>query len=148
MPDVRVDPETTLVLRRTYAASRERVFDAWLDPKMMHRFIGPEGCTADATVDARVGGAYRIVMHTPDGEMVVRGTYDEIRRPDRIGFSWAWDEDDAALAHTSHVTLEFLAKDGGTELVLTHERLRDAKSRDSHAHGWSSIIENLDAVVR
>lgn len=148
MPDIRVDPETTLVLRRTYPASRERVFDAWLDPKAMRRFMGPEGCTADVTVDARIGGAYHIVMNTPDGEMIVRGKYDEIRRPERIGFSWAWDEDDPALANESHVTLDFNAKDGGTELVLTHDRLRDAKSRDSHAHGWTSIIENLDAVVR
>ena len=67
--------------------------------------------------------------------------------PDRIVFTWAWDEDDPALVNESQVTLEFFERDGKTDLVLTHERLRNAESRDGHTDGWTAILENLDEVL-
>ena len=149
MPDVTSDLYRTLVVRHSYLAPRAKVFDAWLDPKSVSRFMAPEGCAVGtAQIDPRIDGAYAITMNTPDGPMTVRGVYREIRRPERIAFTWAWDEDDPQLANESFVTLEFLERDGKTELVLTHERLRDAKSRDSHQHGWTSILEVLERELR
>ena len=149
MPDVTSAAETTLVVRHTYAAPRARVFDAWLDPLKVQRFMTPEGCSVGtAQIDARVGAPYSFSMNTPDGPMTVRGVYREIRRPERITFTWAWDEDDPALAHESFVTLDFTERDGKTELVLTHERLRNAESRDGHRRGWTSILEVLERELR
>jgi uncharacterized protein YndB with AHSA1/START domain len=142
------DAETTLRLSRTYPAPRERVFAAWLDAETMRRFLGPrETACEEVVTDARVGGGYHIVMNTGEGPWTVRGTYLEIRPPERIVFTWSWDEDDAALAHESRVTLEFFAHDDGTELVLTHDRLRDVAQRDAHRDGWSAILDQLDAVL-
>ncbi len=140
--------DTTLVVRRTYNAPRERVFEAWLDPKALRRFMAPDGVTCgEISIDARVGGSYFITMNAPDGEMIVRGKYVEIRKPERISFTWGWDEDDPSLKHESQVTLDFHERGSQTELVLTHERLRDSESRDRHQNGWTSILGILDRAV-
>ena len=140
--------ETTLVVRRTYRAPRERVFSAWLDPDVLSKFIAPDTCSAGPiSVDARVGGTYFITMNAPDGEMVARGEYLEISRPERIVFTWKWDEDDPTEEHDTQVTLEFADRGEQTELTLTHERLRSVESRDNHTSGWSSIADNLERVL-
>jgi uncharacterized protein YndB with AHSA1/START domain len=143
-----IPSETTLVLTRTYQAPCERVFAVWLDKQVLRRFMAPEGCSVTAvSLDARVGGSFSIALNTPSGEMKVRGEYLEIRRPDLIAFTWKWDEDEPSQEHESCVTLEFRDRGDATELVLTHERLRDSESRDKHARGWESIAENLAPIV-
>jgi uncharacterized protein YndB with AHSA1/START domain len=60
----------TLRLRRTFAAPRQRVFQAWTTPQEMKRWTGPgEYTTPLAEVDLRPGGRYRIHMRTPDGTL-------------------------------------------------------------------------------
>lgn len=145
MTDTATSP-TTLVVRRTVNAPRDRVFAAWTNPDIMRTILSPEGVTIGAlTVDARVGGAYNIEMMTPKGPMTVRGVYQEFAVPTRVAYTWKWDEDDAADEHESLVTVEFGDKDAQTEVVLTHERLRNEASRDGHTHGWNSILDKLVA---
>ena len=46
-----------------------------------------------AEVDLRVGGSYRIQMKDPSGEThTVGGEYREIRKSERLVFTWAWEE--------------------------------------------------------
>lgn len=140
--------DTTLRVSRTYAAPRERVFAAWLNAETMRRFLGPKDVTlGEITTDPRVGGSYSIVMNVAEGPWTVRGTYLEIVRPERIVFTWVWDEDDAADVHESQVTLDFYEVAGKTELVLTHERLRNVESRDGHQEGWTAILESLESEL-
>ncbi len=138
-----------LVLRRTYAAPPQRVFDAWTKPELAARFFGPGDMTVpEIEMDVRTGGAYRIVMLHPDGErFVARGTYRDVRAPERLSMSWTWEEDDPAEEHQSLLTLQFSAVEGGTELVLTHELIKSVESRDRHAQGWSAILEQLSGTV-
>ena len=50
-----------LTLTRTIRAPRAKVFDAFVNPDQLRRWFGPRGHTvAETTVDARVGGRYRI----------------------------------------------------------------------------------------
>jgi uncharacterized protein YndB with AHSA1/START domain len=146
-----VTPETVpaLVLRRTYHAPRQRVFDAWTKPDLAARFLGPGEVTVpEIEMDVRTGGAYRITMLMPDGErMIVGGTYREVRAPERLSMTWRWQEDDPSEEHESLLTLEFNELAGGTELVLTHEQLASVESRDRHEHGWTGIVDQLAAVL-
>lgn len=58
---------TAVHVRRTIAASPERVSGAWLDPQLMTKWFAPAGFTVrKAQVDERVGGRLSI-WHT-DGE--------------------------------------------------------------------------------
>jgi uncharacterized protein YndB with AHSA1/START domain len=157
MTPTKAPSPTTLVLRRTYKAPRERVFAAWADPKILQTFLGPNDVKIpELEMDFRVGGKYRIMMLPPDGERLhVGGVYREIRKPERIVFTWQWEESDVGgcadrpLGDSPEtlVTLDFFERGGQTELVLTHENFRDEYQRDRHEHGWSAIFVQLDGVL-
>ena len=45
-------------------------------------------------------------------------------------------------------TYRYLArKRGGTRVVIVHEALPGARSREMHGHGWAACLENLDSRV-
>ncbi|MBC5829616.1 MAG: SRPBCC domain-containing protein [Candidatus Eremiobacteraeota bacterium] len=138
-----------VVLRRTYTASRERVFAAWTQPDIAAKFLGPGDITIpEVQMDVRSDGSYRITMLKPDGErMVARGTYREVRPPERLSMTWRWEEDDPADEHESLLTLEFNDLGNETELVLTHDQFVSAESRDRHQHGWTIIVDQLAEIV-
>jgi uncharacterized protein YndB with AHSA1/START domain len=147
--DQSASDDTSLVLTRTLDAPREAVFAAWIDPKQFARWMGPGTIRAEIdALDARVGGAYRIIMHgtpNPAGKSVVAGTYREIVPPSRIVFTWAWEEDLMAhrMGHESVVTITLRAVGSRTELTLRHEKLESSQSRDSHAQGWAGCVDKL-----
>jgi uncharacterized protein YndB with AHSA1/START domain len=138
-----------IVLRRTYDAPRQRVFEAWTKPELAAKFLGPGDLTVpEIELDVRTGGAYRIVMLLPDGERyIATGTYRDVRAPERLSMTWRWQEDDPADEHDSLLTLEFNEVAGGTELVLTHEQLASVESGERHTHGWNQILDQLPVVL-
>jgi uncharacterized protein YndB with AHSA1/START domain len=148
MTDLQSPAVPAIVLRRTYPASRDRVFDAWTNPETAARFLGPGEVEAtDIRMDARVGGTYSITMRSPKfGVMVVNGTYREVRRPERLSMTWRWEEDSPADEYDSLLTLEFNDRNGETELVLTHEALKSVESRNNHEEGWTAIVDQLATV--
>lgn len=147
--DTRTPVAPALVLRRTYAAPRQRLFDAWTTPEIAMRFLSPNDITvSDVKMDARAGGSYAISMRMEDGEIwTVGGIYREFTPPERLSMTWRWHEDKSEDEHESLLTLQFNEVEGGTELVLTHERLASDESRDGHTKGWSDIMERLNGVL-
>jgi uncharacterized protein YndB with AHSA1/START domain len=142
-------PTAALVIRRTYNASRSRVFAAWTRPELLRQwFAPPPGWTIpEAAVDARVGGAYRIAFRAPDGtERVVGGVFREYREPERFSYTWAWDDRDRDAGEML-VTVELLERGAETELVLTHEHFADQTSYARHEGGWQLSLTNLAAIL-
>jgi len=141
-------PETVLVLTRTFAAPREKVFRAWTDPEALKKWwaAGPGFTTTIVEVDLRVGGSYRLGMKPPDQEVayVVGGTYREIQRPARLVYTWIWEGTDGP---ETLVTVEFRDRGSLTEVVLTHEHFADATDRDRHAAGWNGCLDRLAQVI-
>jgi uncharacterized protein YndB with AHSA1/START domain len=134
-----------LRLVKEVPAPPERVFEAWLDPAALARFMCPaEGSSvARAEVDARAGGAFLIVMHIGGQDLPHRGEYLEIVPHERLVFTW--------LSHVagpgSRVTLTFepLAS-GHTRLTLEHVGL-DESVRGKHEQGWTQILKALAAAT-
>lgn len=127
-----------LTVRREIAAPAKELFDAWLDPAKLAVFMRPSDTKRSAVkVDARVGGAFEIIMHTPSGPVPHTGTYREIDRPRRLVFTW---NSPYALQNDSLVTVEFRPSGKATEIVLTHEGLPSQKAVDGHTKGWSDIL--------
>ena len=140
--------QTTLQLRRTFAAPREKVFRAWTDPQELKKWFGPEGySTPIAEVDLRAGGKYRLgMMKLPQGEVLyVVGTYREIRPPEKLVYTWSW-EAQPELGETL-VTVEFRDLGRSTEVMLTHELFPNEKARQQHEKGWSSILDKLAQIL-
>lgn len=136
----------SLTLTRTIAAPPGTVFDAWLDPAMLARFMtpGPDMTVPRAETDPRVGGRFDIVMKAGDQEIPHWGHYRVIARPERLEFTWV---SPYTPGEESVVTLTFRAVEGGTEVTLDHVRLPTEESRDNHQAGWSRILETLAGSV-
>jgi uncharacterized protein YndB with AHSA1/START domain len=140
-------PRTTLRVQRRFAASRERVFDAWTRPELFVRWFTPySGSSSDAEIDLRVGGAWRVRMKPrlwPAGKAF--GTYLEVEPPERLVYTLAWEN--MPLGPETLVTVEFNESDGETEVVLVQERLGTRRGRRGHALGWRLSLERLGQLV-
>jgi uncharacterized protein YndB with AHSA1/START domain len=144
-------PATSLRLERTYDATPEEVFDAWTNPEVLRRWwaAAPTWRAPVAEVDLRVGGGYRLSMEDPETGAVhtVTGKYNEVRRPERLQYSWQWEEAGGEAGHVSTVTVDFLASGAGTTVVLEHHGLATPESAERHRHGWTGCMENLSTRV-
>jgi len=136
-----------LEVRRTFASARERVFNAWTSASALKRWHAPENATVeDATVDFRVGGGYEVRMRGNDGQLHrVAGEYHEIDSPNRLVYSWAWQ--DKERNSRSVVTVEFFDLGGATEVVLTHAGLETEQEIQGHRHGWIGCLEKLATIL-
>ena len=145
----------TLTITRVFDAPREAVFQAWIDPAQIARWIGPRSIRAEVKqMDARPGGTYRIFMHGREtGQVnIVRGTYREVVPPERLVFTWGWEDTGADRAAggpppltgpETVVTLTFRAMGKQTEMTLRHEGFATEQSRDSHNVGWTGSFDKL-----
>ena len=133
---------TTLVLRRIFPASRQRVFQAWIEPEAIEHWFRPLGKSVTVSkLDARVGGSFRFDVE--DGNPTV-GTYLHIVPPEKLVFTWSGG---AARDRETIVTLDFLDLGPMTEVVLTHERLSTSEMHDLFQAGWQSVFDTLASAL-
>jgi uncharacterized protein YndB with AHSA1/START domain len=103
--------------------------------------------TPRVEVDLKVGGHYLIHMITPEGtDHIVVGKYLEIKAPEKLVYSWAWQGSPMEQSPT-RVTVEFIPKGKETEVVLTHEQFSDAEIRDKHQQGWTGCLDRLQRFL-
>ena len=140
-------PTTSVRLERTFDAPADAVFDAWTNPEVLRRWwvTDPSWTTPIAEVDLREGGRWRLSMEDPaDGRRyTVAGEYREVRRPERLVYSWCWETGDPPDGHVSIVTVDFVEAGGRTTVVLEHALLSSPASRDGHAAGWEACLTSL-----
>jgi uncharacterized protein YndB with AHSA1/START domain len=130
----------SVVVRRTIAASAEELFDAWLDPEALAIWMRPGTVhRTTATVDARVGGRYEIVMEVDERTIPHTGEYRLIDRPRKLVFTWLSPHTDR---RDTLVTVEFLPLAQQTEIVITHELLPESE-REGHRRGWTGALDKL-----
>lgn len=133
-----------LSVRRRMPAPREVVFEAWIDPQGIREWMCPgDAASAEASLDVRVGGSYRIVMKGKDRDHVHTGVYQVVEPPSKLVFTWTREEDDVQTL----VTVEFLAHGEESELILTHERLPDADVMRRYQSGWGQIADKFAAYL-
>jgi uncharacterized protein YndB with AHSA1/START domain len=138
--------ELTVNISKIIHAPIEKVFDAWLNPRMLSKFIIPMPSMPEPEVknDAREGGSFTIIMHVGDDKLPHTGNYLEINRPNRLVFTWAsrYSLDD------STVTLNFTKiDDNKTNVTLTQVKFIDEKERSGHEEGWGNILDKLNEVM-
>jgi uncharacterized protein YndB with AHSA1/START domain len=139
-------PQSTIRIEQQIAAPPEQVFAMWIDPSQMSDWYAPTddfGPTI-GEVDPQVGGQYRVGMLLPgqSEHRFVSGQYCRFAAPRTLSFTWAWEPLKPGWNETQ-VTLEFQAKAGGTNLVLTHERFHDEPDKNAHAQGWQGCLSRL-----
>jgi uncharacterized protein YndB with AHSA1/START domain len=139
----RLATKPSLALNRHYPVAPEKVWRAWTDAEAVKRWWGPGPGepVSLAELDVRVGGRFRIVFRTEDGEEHdVGGVYREVVPNERLVFTWAWR---STPQRESLVTVALRPDGGGTSLTLTHEQFFDEEARDRHEFGWTGTLDKL-----
>ena len=82
--------DLTLEVEKIIEAPISTVFDAWLAPQTLARFMMPMSGMENPEVenDPRVGGQFKIIMKAGENEMPHTGEYTELDRPNRLAFTW------------------------------------------------------------
>lgn len=140
-------PAQVLEICRVLDAPRILVFKAWTSPEHLARWWGPKDFSAPSlSMDFRPGGTYRHAIRSADGsDYWMRGVYQEIVEPERIVFTFTW-EDETPQPETL-VTVTFQEHDGKTRLTFRQEPFATIEERDSHASGWSECLDRLQACL-
>jgi uncharacterized protein YndB with AHSA1/START domain len=142
------EPVKAVVTKR-FNVPAGRVFDAWLDPALIGRWMfGPnvrEERIVRLGTEPRVGGKFSFVVERAGVEIDHVGEYLEIERPRLLVFTWATRD---RLPETSRVIIEITPLDGECELTLTH--VMDpgwAAFVDRAAGSWRMMLDVLAGTL-
>ncbi|TKB24711.1 SRPBCC domain-containing protein [Desulfopila sp. IMCC35006] len=142
MADLKVNIEKVI------SAPIEVVFDAWLNPKILPKFMMgmpdmPE--TVVEELDVHEGGSFTFIMDCQGEKLPHSGKYIKISRPDELVFTWVSQN---SVVENSTVKLHFTRIDGNkTKISLSHVRFIDEESRSGHEGGWGCILDKLNEVI-
>ncbi len=145
--------DNTLRLVRIFDASRERVFDAFTVEQQFIQWMCPPGIRVEEVrLDVRPGGAWHLLGRRPNGDgFATSGSYIEVKRPERLVFTWAHHaagDVTAPRGHETTVRFEFRALGNRTELTLIQGPFETAPSLRGHNDGWTGSFDKLDAHLR
>lgn len=127
-----------IVLSRVIAAPRERVFQAWTDPKQIVQWFGPDGFKVESLeCDIRPGGRWRFVYTGPDGTRYDnRMVFVRIEAPLLIEIEHGHDKDEDPTRF--HVIVTFDAQSDG-KTVLTMRQLHPTKAQRDAGIGFGAV---------
>ena len=126
---VELPSDTEIVMRRTFDAPRQIVFDALTDPRHLSHWWGPRGTTLSVcTLDARPGGAWRMVVRDADGgENGFGGEVREVTPPERFVWTFGFE---GMPGEPGPEEMTFQERDGRTT-VTSRSFVPDKESRDA-----------------
>ncbi len=72
-----------------------------------------------------------------------RGVYQEVVKPERLVFTYAFEDDAGRPIHQTVVTVSFADEGGRTKLTLHQAIFETVSARDDHVRGWTEALEHL-----
>jgi uncharacterized protein YndB with AHSA1/START domain len=141
--------ERALVIERVLNAPRALVFQAWTDREHLRQWLGPRWHPArELTMDVRPGGRWRACLRSIDtgNDLWVGGVYREIVPPERLVFTFAWEEEgERGLETVVNITLT--ERDGKTHMTMRQTPFQSDGEHDGHRGGWTSSFDRLDDLL-
>jgi uncharacterized protein YndB with AHSA1/START domain len=135
------DDKVLVRVTHRFAASAERVYDAFLDPGQASTFMFATamGQIVRCEIDARAGGTFTIVDRRNGEDVVHTGRYVALERPRRIVFTLSVEK---YSKETDTVTIEITRLRKGCEVTLSHEMKAEyAPFQDRAREGWTGILD-------
>ena len=139
--------EIKLNVEKIIHAPIEKVFDAWLNPEILSKFMIPMPGMPEPDIenDAREGGSFKIIMYAGEDKLPHTGKYLEINRPNRLVFTW----ESHRSIDGSTVTIRFTKiDDEKTNISLSQVKFIDEEARSDHEVGWGNILDKLNVIMR
>jgi len=137
--------ELSLKVSRTINAPAEAIYNAWLDPELLAKFMLPaEGMKPPKIkLDTQEGGRFSILMMVGENEIPHEGEYLVLNPYSQIRFTW----ESPFSIEGSTVTINLSKVDAGTKIDLTHIKFPNEESRSNHEGGWKNILNLLNNVT-
>ncbi|TCZ78210.1 polyketide cyclase [Paenibacillus albiflavus] len=134
----------TFVVERTYAASPERVYQAWSDPIAKSKwFSKPE------IFDFQVGGREYSNGGPPGGPIFTfNASYQELIPEQRIVYTYTLDSNGTRIS-VSITSVELIKVDGGTKLIFTEQGafFDGHDTPEEREHGTNILLDTLGKVL-
>ncbi len=147
--ETRPSKAITVRIKRHFDVSATRIFDAWLDPRLIGRWMfGPalrDEEVLHLETDPRVGGQFSFLVRRQGVEIDHVGTYLAIERPRALTFTWGIAGESA---EESEVRIEIAPRGAGCELTLTHEmspKWADYENRIEA--GWTKMLGAMALAI-
>lgn len=142
-----------LFIIREFDAPRELVFKAFIDPKLLVKWLGPKNMVMKIDkMESKSGGSYRYAHTDPKGnEHGFRGVVHEVAAPERVIQTFEYE----GLPEKGHVTLDtarFEVLPGNRTRVTTQSVFQSNADRDGMImsgmeRGVVDSYERLDALI-
>lgn len=145
--------EREITITRTFDAPRALVFKAWTDAAELAKWWGPKGFTNPVCeFDARVGGAIRIHMRAPDGNVYpMKGEVRELAPPERLAFTNIAVDEAGNPIIEGFTTVTFADEGGKTKMTLHTRGVAVAEIARTYLQGmemgWTMSIDKLQALL-
>ncbi|HVN91862.1 MAG TPA: SRPBCC domain-containing protein [Candidatus Binataceae bacterium] len=139
-----------LVITRVFDAPRTIVWQAWTDPALIVRWIGPRGFTGEVEkLEPGIGGAYRFRLREPDGtDHWMQGITREFVPPERLVNTYVWaDAKGNPTGPETLLTIILHEDKGRTTLTLRQMLFETVTARDAHREGWNSSLDRLNDLI-
>ncbi len=148
--ELKQDGTLALTIRRVMPFPREFVFEAWLKKEHLAKWMGP---TPDINlsvtdIEAKEGGKYRFGFEEKgcsETTSFVYGEFLEIVSPEKLVFTWTWEDPLPEAGVQMLVTVNFTEVDGGTEITLLHQKFMDEASCERHREGWAGTLAKMES---
>ena len=136
-----IDGRHRVQVRRRMPVPREVLYEAWTDPEGLREWMCPgDVISAEATLDLRVGGSFRITMRSKERVHEHVGIYQIVEPPAKLSFTWSGLDNPNEI---TLVTVEFISHGAESELVITHERFTKRDLAQRYEMGWGTIARKF-----
>ena len=138
-----------LRIERTFDAPRDRVWEAFTDPRLLAKWWGRGNGLDIERMEMAPGGRWRFVEHAPEGDQGFEGKFREIVPNERIVQTFSWD---GMPGHeiVDTLTLEEIG-DRKTRIVTTSQfhskEERDGMIQTGMEEGVNQSYNALDRVL-
>ena len=138
----------TIQLHRVFSAPPERVYNAFLDPDALVKWMAPHGFTAKVQhLDACVGGSCQMSFTNFSTGTChsFGGIYQELIPQQRIRYTDQFDDPD--LEGEIEMLIELKAVIVGTEVTITQSGIPEAIPVEACYLGWQESLQLLSLLV-
>ena len=149
----------TLVLERSYRATREELWELWTTKDGFESWWGPEGFRVEVhEIDVRVGGALRYDMIADAPEQIAamkqmgqptshptRGTFTQVKPFERLAITSVIDFVRDVKPYDTTAVMELFVTGETVRMVVTVDVMHDAQWTKMATMGWESQLRKLEA---
>lgn len=136
----------TVCIDKTFHAPVAELFQAWIVPERVKRWLSPGVMqVTQVAIEPVEGGCYRLSQRDPGGEQLeVIATIKRLEMDRCLELEWRWQ----GITQLGILRIELNPRDESvTELRLTHGEFASMDETQNHENGWTVCLEKLAKVL-